>query len=63
MNINARFIKKRNFDFLFYKILPYNLLNKKVMKAKKSVQANLENKKSLYLMIGFVMVLSLVYSL
>ena len=31
------------------------------MNAKKSSQANLENKKSLYLMIGFVMVLSLVY--
>ncbi len=31
------------------------------MTTKKSAQANLENKKSLYLMIGFVMVLSLVY--
>lgn len=31
------------------------------MTTKKSAQANLENKKSLYLMIGFVIVLSLVY--
>ncbi|HRZ97434.1 MAG TPA: energy transducer TonB [Paludibacter sp.] len=31
------------------------------MTAKKSAQANLENKKSIYLMIGFVMVLSLLF--